>query len=852
MNSAAAVQARKRLALDGAWQFALVKGGAASDPLALAALAPPWQAAIVPGTVAAAWNADGQLDWEVPPARLDAHDVWYRCRFPRPAVTPGTRVRLRFEGLATVAEVWLNGTPLGRSESMFLGRCHDVASVLGDANELLIRFCSLDACLAAKRPRPRWRAPMVQHQQLRFWRTTLLGRTPGWSPPLPAVGPWRPVFLEEVALDVTSLRLRPRLEDGDGVLAVMVGFAASDESSLANLRVDVTGHGGHWWQTLARVPADAASGEGGGFEGTVRIPGVSPWWPHTHGEPSLYDVRITALGPAGEIVVHEGRVGFRSVALDTSAGGFALAINGQPIFCRGACWTPIDTLALHGSRPAYARVLAQVRAAGMNMLRVGGTMVYEADAFADLCDELGILVWQDFMFANMDYPATDPGFAALVEGEIREELSRWQGRPSLALLCGNSEGEQQAAMWGAPVADWRPKLFHETLPALCQRERPDVPYWPSSASGGPFPHAANAGSSSYYGVGAYLRPLDDARRAEVRFASECLGFANIPEPRTLAAFGEDGPPRVHSAAWKARTPRDLGAGWDFEDVRDHYVRELFGVDVAAVRYADHDRYLALGRAATGEVMAATFAEWRRARSTCRGALVWFLRDLWPGAGWGVLGADAWPKAAFFYLRRVLQPVALFISDEGVNGLVLHVVNERAVPLVATLHLALFRDGDVKVGAGARSFELAPRSHMELGATELLEGFADLSYAYRFGPATQTLIHAVLRETADESADPVAEAFHFPVGRGMATEADVGLLAVATPAGDGRFVLAIETRRFAQSVAIDAGAFLPDDNHFHLAPGGRRRVVLTPTDGTALRGTLRPLNATATAKITIGP
>src|SRR5438105_4168185 len=266
----------------------------------------------------------------------------------------------------------------------------------------------------------------------------------------------------------------------------------------------------------------------------------------------------------------------------------------------------------------------------MNMVRVGGTMVYESDDFYDLCDEKGILVWQDFMFANMDFP-DDEAFVASASHEVRQVLGRLRGRPSLALLCGSSEGEQQAAMWGAPRDSWSPRLFHDVIPKLITEAYPggnEVPYWPSSAHGGAFPHQASAGSTSYYGVGAYLRPLTDARLSEVRFASECLAFANIPAARALPG----GPAvRVHHPAWKARTPRDLGAGWDFDDVRDHYLGQYYGVDPAALRAVDHERYLALGRVVTGEVMADVFSEWRRARSVCRGGLIWFLRDLWTGA-----------------------------------------------------------------------------------------------------------------------------------------------------------------------------------------------------------------------------
>ena len=445
------------------------------------------------------------------------------------------------------------------------------------------------------------------------------------------------------------------------------------------------------------------------------------------------------------MTVELGRIGFRSIVREEP---FRLRVNGVPVFCRGACWTPLDPVSLGADRPPRGAALAQVRAAGMNMLRLSGALIYEDDAFFDACDAQGVLVWQDFMFANMDYPEDDAGFVATVQEEVTQQLERLQGRPSLAVLCGNSEGEQQAAMWGAPRERWEPALFHETIPALARELCPGVPYVPSSACGGAFPHQASAGPTSYYGVGAYLRPLEDARRAEVRFASECLAFANVPEPAGLAAMPGGLSARVHHPGWKARTPRDLGAGWDFDDVRDHYLGRLFRVDAMRVRYADHERYLALGRAAVGEVMAATFAEWRRVGSRCHGGLIWFLRDLWAGAGWGVVDAAGTPKAAYFAVKRACQPIALHVSDEGVNGVCAHVINERPTPLSASLEVALFRAGEIQVARASRPVEVDARAALELPALSCFDGFVDTSYAYRFGPPGHDLVVATLREAAN--------------------------------------------------------------------------------------------------------
>jgi beta-mannosidase len=403
-------------------------------------------------------------------------------------------------------------------------------------------------------------------------------------------------------------------------------------------------------------------------------------------------------------------------------------------------------------------------------------------------------------------------------------------------------------MWGATRDRWEPALFHETLAKQSADVLPDVPYWPSSAHGGSFPHQANRGTTSYYGVGAYERALDDARLSEVRFATECLAFANIP-----AASSMEPALKVHHPAWKARTPRDLGAGWDFDDVRDHYVARLFGVDTQKLRYFDHDRYVALGRVVTGEVMAQVFGEWRRARSTCAGGLVWFLRDLWAGAGWGLIGADGVPKAAFHYVKRASAKLGAFISDEGVNGLVVHAVNDGPETASGELAVTLFR-GEASVGSGRRELAVPARGALEVPMLTLFDGFLDLNHAYRFGPPTCDLV--VARWIAQTSTgEATAEAFFFPVGLPGGRVKDVGLTADVRVVDDDTVELSLTTRSFAQSVSIELGGWAPDDDFFHLAPGASRtvrlrRVPSAPGQKRATRGTVTPLNAETSTDIVL--
>jgi beta-mannosidase len=437
-----------------------------------------------------------------------------------------------------------------------------------------------------------------------------------------------------------------------------------------------------------------------------------------------------------------------------------------------------------------------------------------------------------------------------VADEVRQQCLRWQGRPSLAVLCGNSEVEQQAAMSGATRDRWAPALFHETLAHVCEQGLPAVPYWPSSAHGGAFPHQGDVGTTSYYGVGAYMRPLEDARRAGVRFATECLAFANVPEPGNLDRM-HGGSLRVHHATWKARVPRDLGAGWDFDDVRDHYVASLFALDPARLRYADHERYLALARVAVGEVMAATFAEWRRPGSTCKGALVWFWRDLWAGAGWGLLDSEGLPKSAYYYLKRVLQPVSLSFSDEGGNGLYVHVGNEHPRALQAEIEVTAWRHGRTQVGQTRQTIEVPAHSARSWPLLGWFDWFADWSWVYRFGPASAQVLSAELRS---DTGAVLARAFFFPTGMALPVEHDLGLKAHARPVEPGLWTLEIETDRFAQAVYLDADGVVADDLHFHLAPGQRQATLLRATPGSkasvGLSGWVRALNSDASVAIEV--
>lgn len=839
-----------RIDLTQGWQMCESAAGRWRDPQD-AAREGDWLPALVPGTAAAALAAVGRFD-RAAPRPLHPNDFWYRT-----ALTGQGARRLVFEGLATLCDVWLDGVRIASSESMFVPlECR--VTLAGDS-VLMLHFKAFAAeNLPPPARRQRWRPHLVADPEMRGLRSALFGHMPGWCPDIDPVGPWRPVrLIADGPVTAQDADVRAGLDGTDGVLHVSLALGGAAPPALL---------------CCAGVEAPLQPCADGRFTARLHIPDVPLWWPHTHGEPALHVVTIRA----GTTEIDLGKVGFRSISVDSGPddSAFALIVNGSRIFCRGANWTTPDLLSLPQAREACLPLLELARAAGMNMLRVSGIMAGESDAFFDLLDAFGILCWEDMRFANFDYPFEDDPFGTIARAEIEAFLDRTQTSPALAVVCGGSEIAQQAAMLSLPRPRWTIPFLEETLTGLVAARRPDLIAVPHSPWGGALPFVADQGVTHYYGVGAYCQPLEDARRANVSFATECLAFANLPQPAVMARDHAGLDPA--SADWKGLVVRDLKATWDFEDTRDYYLDLLYGMDAAALKRADAARYIALSQAVSGEVMEATLAEWRRAGSRTGGALVWLLSDIGPGFGWGVIDADGRPKPVYYALKRAFRPVTVVLTDEGVNGLHLHAINDSAAPVAARLTLACLAADGSTVIEGQCDLDLAPRSAQSRSATDLFGVFFDTTYAYRFGPPAHVASVARLTRRNDpDPALPVAEAIHFPLGRGSVHEGlvrslrslgiappdadwarDPGVTTGLTRDGEG-WTLTLRTERLAQSLHIDCPGYRPDDDWFHLAPGLEKRVKLQPF-GTApaargpngsvrtLSGHLRPFGLDADA------
>ena len=764
-----------------------------------------WLPALVPGTACS--SLQSQSLWQVESnLQFDDFDWWYQTEFEE---EENAKI-LCFEGLATIADVWLNGELILQTNNMFVAHQVDIEALLKPSNRLVICFRSLTKNLQSRHPRPRWKTKLVNNQNLRWYRTTLLGRIPGWTPPIAPVGPWRPIYLKAKSA-ITQRTLHSSLEGEIGILELDYAVSKSVEVLEASIELDSNSY-----PLVVKCDSDNQS-----IYGNVKIPKVKKWWPHTHGKAHLYQAKLHITTKDGSTRIELGKVGFKKIEINQSEGSFEFRINDSSVFCRGACWTINDINSLTGNSEDLSSTLNLMKAAGTNIIRIGGTMIYESKEFHKLCDELGLMVWQDFMFANMDYPFDDQDFLKNIREEVIQVVSNLSQHVSTTLFCGNSEVEQQVAMQGFPKEMWQSEFFHQELNNLCKKHAPAIPYVTSSPFGEPLPFLTKEGVCHFYGVGAYLEDVQQVRNHDVKFTSECLGFSNLPTTKTRESV-LNGTPIFHDSKWKSRIPKDVGAGWDFEDVRDHYLESLFSLDPVKTRSFDLARYIQVSELVTGEMMSQTFNEWRSAHSNCSGGIVWFLKDLWEGAGWGIIDSNNLPKACYYYLKRAWQAVFVSVTDENLNGLDFHLINDSPNDIEGRLVLRVVGKHSESLLVRESDVKLNKRSITVINSNELIGSFFDLTNSYKFGALNHQVVSIQL---INEHNEVISENFYFPDHSVFIDQKKAELKFEIKEVKNNLYQLDLYCEHFLYGVNIDLPGFLLDANFFHLLPKQPKQLTI---------------------------
>ncbi|MDY3919238.1 MAG: glycoside hydrolase family 2 protein [Candidatus Limivivens sp.] len=569
---------------------------------------------------------------------------------------------LTFYGIDTVADLFLNGVRLGHTENMHRIWRFSVRDLVKEGENLLelhmtspIRFIEAYQPEKGREIHLANTGTMMGGQYLRKAHS-MFGWD--WGPKLPDVGIFRKIELccyQKARLGETLIRQQHLMcTAADGTVPETVTVP---ERVTLSLETEVLGED----LSGADLSYEVLDPEGTRlYQGpgpAVNIPEPQLWWPHGCGSQPLYTVRVSLRTPEDGTEQKEYRIGLRTVTVsreeDAWGQEFAIQVNGVKIFARGADYIPDDCFYSRITREVLKRDVEAAVFANFNCLRVWGGGYYPSDEFYDLCDEYGILLWQDLMYACNIYDL-NPAFIENISQETRDNLLRFRNHACLALICGNNEMETAWTDW-KDAQGHTPSLkrdyllqFEYILPAIVKELAPDTFYWPSSpSSGGSFdePGDENRGDCHYWDVWHGQKPFSEYQKHYFRFCSE-FGFQSLPSIKTVETFTEEKDRNLFSRVMENHQKNPAANGKIL-----YYLSETF-------RYPrDLESLIFLSQILQGYAMKEATEHWRRNRGRCMGSIYWQFNDNWPVASWSSMDYYGRYKALHYMARNFCDSVA---------------------------------------------------------------------------------------------------------------------------------------------------------------------------------------------------
>lgn len=800
-----------------------------------------WYPATVPGSVHTDLLARGHIedpfyrDHEDIVQWIENEDWEYRTVFHIDKDTfHKERIEMVFKGLDTYASVYLNGDLILEADNMFRGWRLDVKPIIKEgANKLRILFRS-----PVKSVKEKW-------EQLGYQLPggpKVMTRKPGyhygwdWGPKLTTSGIWRPIVLEAWdTIRITGFRiLQQKLEPETAYLRADIEFERLEyRGQYSELVIEAEG----FKEPLARFPLEGLDTGKKKVRLGIEIPEPRLWWSNGLGEAHLY--RITASIKQGSRIMdaRSQTIGLRTIELvrepDEHGESFYFKLNGVPVFMKGANYIPQDNFIARVTPERYRKLIDDAKAANMNMLRVWGGGFYENDIFYDLCDEAGILVWQDFMFACAMYPG-DPEYLESVKQEAIENIKRLRHHACLALWCGNNEINEAWHNWG-----WQPrltpeqretiwghyqKIFHEILPQAVKEHDGTLSYWPSSPSyGRADSRSLTEGDSHYWGVWHEAKPFSEFIDQVPRFMSE-YGFQSFPPEQTVGKFALPRDRALDSEVMKVHQKHPRGN----ELIRTYMERDYRFPE-------DFGHFLYLSQVLQAEGMRIGIEAHRRAMPYCMGTLYWQLNDCWPAVSWSGIDYYGNWKALHYFVRKAFDEVLVspaLKQDQKGDRLEIYVVSDSRLERGGVLDMRLMDLEGNEYWQQQKPLTIeanTSRVYFDIATAELLKN----------KDKTALLFSAQFRQDENIVATNI---FYFVPPKDM--KLPDPQLQVAVEPVDAGFEITLAAATLARNVYLYAegidGHF--SDNFFDLLPGQPVTVVFETADKTAdLASTLKVLS-----------
>lgn len=602
------------------------------------------------------------------------------------------KVNLYCEGIDTLSEIFVNGKLLAKTDNMHRTYSLDVKSYLKiGSNEIKINLFSPIRYITEKQEKQKlWGVvdaisgyPHIRKAHSMFgW---------DWGPKIPDLGIWRNISIQAFSIG--------KIED--------VYITQKHEENKVNVDVRIRLEKWHQKETTLEVKlthpdgtVDIQSLTTNQLEEFVSFTITNPelWWPNGYGEQPLYKVEVLLTDDNESLDEKVYQIGLRTIRVkhepDEWGKSFEFVVNGLSIFAMGANYIPEDNILARTSKERTEQLLKDCLEANFNMIRVWGGGYYPDDYFFDLCDRMGLIVWQDFMFACSVYELTDE-FTETVKKEAIDNIKRIRHHASLGIWCGNNEVEEAWVYWGdfpkdAPKrkTDYI-KLFEVILPDIIKETDPQTFYWPSSpSSGGGFdaPRNPDVGDMHYWEVWHGLKPFTEYRKFYFRFCSE-FGFQSFPSMKTIESFTLPEDRNIFSYVMEKHQKNGAANG-----------KILFYLSENFLYPKDFHSLLYVSQLLQAEAIKYGVEHWRRNRGRCMGSLYWQLNDCWPVASWSSIDSNGRWKALHYFAKKFYSPILLSVQDEEKSAK-LFVTNDTVETVHARIEWKLRSDskGIIKEG-----------------------------------------------------------------------------------------------------------------------------------------------------------
>ena len=739
---------------------------------------------------------------------------WFTRDFDVPEGFRGKAVKLIFDGIDTYAAVYVNGSKVGQTENSFLQYSFDVTERVYPGQKNTVAVCvyatkSVIEAIDTSKYFACFYTPRIyaRKAQCQFsW---------DWAPELPALGIWQSVRLAAVSMGVIEdVYVRTQIS---GHIAFNIKLDPETKKFIKafakKLKIRVTVRKGDY----VKVGETEAAGRKNFLILNIDQPQL--WWPNGYGSPELYQYEVCLLDDAGKILdKKDGRFGIREVKLVEDFNcdqthTFKFIINGTEVFCIGANWVPASCFPGNVTDDKYERLLGLAREGYMNMIRVWGGGIYEKDVFYNLCDEYGIMVWQDLMFACSDIPDDDAEWTNKLISEFEYQVIRLRNHPSIVHWCGGNEktgafGEQKSH--GDFVTNY---LGRGVVEHLAQ----DVGY--TSSSPYSLTDIGNDSSSGDTHGGSW----EDAFRDDIEL------FRSYIDKRRgsfVSEFGFHGPPKLSSI--KRFISQDnlwpLNGSWEhhimdnpYSSLEETFLQVQYGSVCKIFRKPQSaSDFVKLAGTFYAQYLYEEFLHHRRRKPQNAGALIWMLNDCWPAASWSVIDYYGVPKQAYYALKRASKPVVLSFRDAG-NSFELYVTHNTFNCLKGSIQICLMDvNGNKKVLASSDAAVGKHTSQLVLSVEKsCVENKPNSFFVAEFKTEDECYQEIFFHNLWKDIQWP-CPAIKFEISRQDSVN------------GKYRTILDITASKFARCVYISLGNeenCVISDNYFDILPGGSKRVVI---------------------------